>query len=57
MISPVAAWISTNLSAVAVILVFVNFAIALLIYYPFFKIAEKQQVEKEQKEIQKEKIK
>lgn len=52
MISPVAAWISTDWSIPAGILVVVNFIIALVIYYPFFKVFEKQQLEKEQAELE-----
>ncbi|MQS75491.1 PTS sugar transporter subunit IIC [Companilactobacillus halodurans] len=45
--SPLAAYLSTNWSIPAMILVFVNFIIDLAIYYPFFKVFEKQQLEKE----------
>jgi len=45
--SPLGAFSSTNWSIPAMILVFVNFLIDLAIYYPFFKIFEKQQLEKE----------
>ncbi|MDF0478710.1 PTS sugar transporter subunit IIC [Vagococcus sp. PNs007] len=45
--SPIAAWMSTNWSIPAAILVIVNYFIALAIYYPFFKVFEKQQLEKE----------
>lgn len=45
--SPIAAWMSTNWSVMAALLVIVNFFIALAIYYPFFKVFEKQQLEKE----------
>lgn len=48
--APVAAWMSTNWSVAAAILVIVNFLIALAIYYPFFKVFEKQQIEKEKSE-------
>ncbi|WEG72859.1 PTS sugar transporter subunit IIC [Vagococcus intermedius] len=48
--APVAAWMSTNWSVAAAILVIVNFLIALAIYYPFFKVFEKQQIEKEKLE-------
>lgn len=47
MLAPVAAWISTNWSIAAAILVVVNFLITLAIYYPFFKVFEKQQLAKE----------
>ncbi|WP_201306699.1 PTS sugar transporter subunit IIC [Companilactobacillus farciminis] len=45
--SPLGAFVSTNWSIPAMILVFVNFLIDLAIYYPFFKVFEKQQLEKE----------
>lgn len=45
--SPIAAWMSTNWSISAAILVIVNFVISLVIYYPFFKVYEKQQLDKE----------
>lgn len=45
--SPIAAFISTNWSISAAILVIINFAISFAIYYPFFKIFEKQQLERE----------
>jgi len=45
--TPLGAFISTNWSISALILVFVNFIIDLAIYYPFFKVFEKQQLEKE----------
>ncbi|KAF1304515.1 PTS sugar transporter subunit IIC [Enterococcus saccharolyticus] len=45
--SPIAAWMSTNWSIAAGVLVIVNFLIALAIYYPFFKVFEKQQLERE----------
>jgi len=45
--TPLGAFISTNWSIAALILVFVNFIIDLAIYYPFFKVFEKQQLEKE----------
>lgn len=46
-ISPIAAWMSTDWSILAGVLVVVNFFITLAIYYPFFKVFEKQQIEKE----------
>ncbi|MHC5247887.1 PTS sugar transporter subunit IIC [Enterococcus sp. LJL120] len=49
--APIAAWMSTNWSVSAAILVFVNFFITFAIYYPFFKVFEKQQLEKEAAEI------
>ncbi|VYU03957.1 Lichenan permease IIC component [Clostridium tertium] len=45
--SPIAAVMSTNWSIMAGVLVVINFIIALLIYYPFFKMFEKQQLSKE----------
>lgn len=45
--SPLGAFSSTNWSIPAMILVFVNYLIDLAIYYPFFKVFEKQQLEKE----------
>ncbi|MDR0921240.1 MAG: PTS transporter subunit EIIC [Lactobacillales bacterium] len=50
MIAPIAGWISTNWSIAAGLLVIVNFFISLAIYYPFFKVFEKQQLEQEGKE-------
>lgn len=48
--APIAAWMSTNWSVAAGALVVVNFFIALAIYYPFFKVFEKQQLEREVQE-------
>ena len=45
--APIAAIMSTNWSWNAVILSVVNFIIYIIIYYPFFKVFEKQQLEKE----------
>lgn len=45
--APIAAIISTNWAWQSGLLVIVNFAIAMLIYYPFFKVFEKQQIAKE----------
>lgn len=45
--SPVAAVMSTNWNLIAGVLVIINFVIALVIYYPFFKMFEKQQLSKE----------
>lgn len=39
--APIAAWMSTNWSVSAGILVVFNFFIAMAIYYPFFKVFEK----------------
>ena len=48
--APIAAWMSTDWSIAAAILVIVNFFITLAIYYPFFKVFEKQQIAREQEE-------
>ena len=45
--APIGALISTNWSVMACILVFVNFFIGLIIYYPFFRMYEKQLLEQE----------
>ncbi|WP_055669201.1 PTS sugar transporter subunit IIC [Desnuesiella massiliensis] len=50
--SPLAAVMSTNWNIMAGVLVVVNFIISFVIYYPFFKVFEKQQLEKEKNEIQ-----
>lgn len=47
-VSPIAAWISTDWSIMAGVLVVINFGISLAIYYPFFKVFEKQQLEREE---------
>lgn len=47
-LSPIAAVISTDWTIAAGILVIVNFIISLMIYYPFFKVYEKQVLEGEQ---------
>lgn len=39
--APIAAWMSTNWSFSAAVLVIVNFLITMAIYYPFFKVYEK----------------
>lgn len=44
---PLGAFVSTNWSVPALILSCVNFVIDLIIYYPFFKVFEKQQLSKE----------
>jgi len=49
--APIAAWMSTNWSITAGILVIVNFVVSLLVYYPFFKVFEKQQLAQEAAEI------
>jgi PTS system cellobiose-specific IIC component len=48
--APIAAWMSTNWSVAAGVLVVVNFFITLAIYYPFFKVFEKQQLAREAEE-------
>ena len=45
--SPIGAVMSTNWSLAAGALTIINFIISYIIYYPFFKIFEKQQLEKE----------
>lgn len=45
--SPIAAAMSTNFNWLSAVLVIVNFFIALAIYYPFFKMFEKQQLKNE----------
>ena len=45
--SPIAAVMSTDWSIAAGALVLINFAISYIVYYPFFKIFERQQLEKE----------
>ncbi len=49
--APIAAWMSTDWSIAAAILVIFNFVLTLGIYYPFFKAFEKQQLEKEAEEL------
>lgn len=44
---PIAALMSTNWAWTAAVLSILNFIIDLLIYYPFFKVFEKQQLQKE----------
>lgn len=53
---PIAAWMSTNWSFWAGALVILNFTITLAIYYPFFKVFEKQQLSKEAAEMAAEKV-
>lgn len=52
--APIAAWMSTNWSIAAGLLVIGNFLITLAIYYPFFKVFEKQQLAREAEEQAKE---
>lgn len=49
MVGPIGSMMSTDWSIQAAILTIVNFVISIVIYYPFFKIFEKQQLEIEQK--------
>lgn len=49
MVGPVGSLMSTNWSIPAAILTIINFVLSLAIYYPFFKIFEKQQLEIEAK--------
>lgn len=46
-LAPIAAWMSTDWTIMAGVLVIINFIISLIIYYPFFKVFERQQLEKE----------
>lgn len=46
--APIAAIMSTNWSWQAGLLSVINFIVYLIIYYPFFKVFEKQQLEKEE---------
>ncbi|WP_091498973.1 PTS sugar transporter subunit IIC [Amphibacillus marinus] len=46
--APIGAWMATGGSIAAVILVLINIAIALVIYYPFFKVYEKKMIAEEQ---------
>lgn len=48
--APIGAWMATNGSLMAVLLVFVNIAVALVIYYPFVKVYEKKMIEEEHQE-------
>lgn len=50
--APIAAWMSTDWSIAAAILVIVNFLISMAIYYPFFKVFEKQQLAREAAELE-----
>lgn len=45
---PIGAFISTNWSIPALVLGIINYFIDILIYYPFFKVFEKQQLAKEE---------
>ncbi|HBE9725335.1 PTS transporter subunit EIIC [Clostridioides difficile] len=49
--APIAAVMSTNWSILAGILVLINFVISFAVYYPFFKVFEKQQLQREQEEM------
>ena len=48
---PIAAWMSTNWSIGAGVLVVFNFVLTIAIYYPFFKVFEKQQLAREAEEL------
>lgn len=48
--APIAAWMSTNWSVAAGVLVVANFLITVGIYYLFFKVFEKQQLAREAQE-------
>lgn len=54
--APLAAIMSTDWNIMSGILVIINFIIALAIYYPFFKLFEKQQLEKELEVIEETKL-
>jgi Phosphotransferase system cellobiose-specific component IIC len=45
--SPIGAMMVTNWHIMAAVLVVVNFFVSLVIYYPFFKVFEKQLMESE----------
>ncbi len=49
MLAPIAAVISTDWTIMAGVLVIINFVISFIIYYPFFKMYEKQQIAGEEK--------
>jgi len=44
---PIATWLTTGGAVSALILFAINVVLATLIYYPFFKVYEKQEVEAE----------
>ncbi|MDI6514574.1 PTS sugar transporter subunit IIC, partial [Bacillus wiedmannii] len=48
-LAPIAAIISTDWTIMDCVLVLINFVISLVIYYPFFKMYEKQQLAGEEK--------
>ena len=45
---PICTWLATSGALTGIILVFAIFAVTLLIYYPFFKVYEKQCINEEQ---------
>ncbi|GAB2027620.1 PTS sugar transporter subunit IIC [Lactovum odontotermitis] len=47
--SPIGAMMVTNWSIIAAVLVVINFVVSLVIYYPFFKVFEKQLMQNENK--------
>lgn len=48
--APIGAWMATGGSFAAVFLVLLNILVALVIYYPFFKVYEKKMIEEETEE-------
>lgn len=50
--APIGAWMATGGSLAAVLLVFINIGVALLIYYPFFKVYEKKMIQEENQELE-----
>ncbi|EXJ23131.1 PTS system, cellobiose-specific IIC component [Alkalibacterium sp. AK22] len=50
--APIGAWMASGGSFAALLLVLINIAVALGIYYPFFKVYEKKMIEEENAEIQ-----
>lgn len=49
--APIGAYFATNGSISGVILVLINIAISIVIYYPFFKVYEKRMLEEEKSEV------
>lgn len=47
---PIGTWVSTNGSLAAILLVLISFVVALAIWYPFFKVYEKQCIAEERTE-------
>ncbi|WEG73138.1 PTS sugar transporter subunit IIC [Vagococcus intermedius] len=48
MVGPIGALMSTNWSVGAMVLAIINFGLAILIYYPFFKLFEREQYKSQQ---------